>query len=52
VIPLFTAITEFMPNMSEALDNANASKSLWQSYEETAEDKKIYTKNSRTLTQT
>jgi hypothetical protein len=42
VVPLWQQISELMPGVSQALDNALTNKKLWTDYEETAEDKKVY----------
>lgn len=44
-------MSEFMPNMSDAVVRAKSNKALWEGYVETDEDKKVYTKKISTLNQ-
>ena len=39
VLPLFSILSDYMPNMRLALDGASNSKTLWETYTESEEDK-------------
>ncbi len=42
-LPLWTVLVEIMPEMKEFVDEARANCVKWDSYEESEDDKKIYT---------
>lgn len=41
-LPLWTVLSEIMPEMKEFVDEAKANAVRWDSYEETEEDKNLY----------
>ena len=43
-IPLWSVVVEVMPGMAEYLEAARQNTAEWEKYEETEEDKKVYTK--------
>jgi hypothetical protein len=43
-LPLWSVIVEIMPGMQEYLEAARENNALWDKYEETEEDKKVYNK--------
>ena len=43
-IPLWSVIVEVMPGMQEYLEAARKNTVLWETYEETEEDKEVYLK--------
>jgi len=47
-LPLFNALSDYLPDMMPALEAAKNSKSLWEAYEETEQDKLVYTKKVST----
>lgn len=44
VLPLFTQVTELMPGIASMLESGKANKALWDTHEETEEEKKVYVK--------
>ena len=46
VIPLFSQIVQLMPSMKASLEEAKKNCENWKTYQETEEDKKVYTKTS------
>ncbi len=43
-IPLWSVVVEVMPGMQEYLEAAKENTGLWEKYEETEDDKKVYLK--------
>ena len=43
-IPLWSVLSEIMPEMKEYVDEAKINVTKWEEYEETEEDKKVYSK--------
>jgi len=41
-VPLFSVLVEIMPSMKEHVEVAKQNAIIWDSYEETEEDKKVY----------
>lgn len=41
-LPIFTALTNVMPELSECVVQMKANSKAWKAYEETEEDKKVY----------
>ena len=49
-MPLYQSMIEVLPGMEPALHNILKNSEKWQSYEETEEDMKVYTKKSVSTT--
>lgn len=43
-IPLWSILAEIMPEMKEYVDEAKTNVANWESYEESEEDKLVYSK--------
>jgi hypothetical protein len=44
-IPLWSVVVEVMPGMQEYLEAAKENTGIWEKYEETEDDKKVYIKS-------
>ena len=42
VLPLWSTVSEIMPEMSEYVEAAKENVRLWEQYEETQDDKEVY----------
>lgn len=49
VAPLFMTLAEVMPPLSDLVKQANENKEMWKTYEETEEDKLVYTKRKEII---